>query len=247
MTKYGAMLLVLPMFGAAVEVQAKGTAAEEPSDAPTYCSEYMYRILPGDFNFCVARKLWMKGKVNQSEEYLRLAAGWGSKAAQQALGVAYFNGDGLQRSRAQGLAWLQLSAERGDPTATSLYESALRASSDSERAEAQNEFLSLQSVYADHVAALRADLRYRRELFAMEHEMAGGSVYGRGACIEGMAQLSNLKASMMGFDDNANPTNTCTMSGERHMLAVLEARYQIFFSGWKGVVTTGQAEQAPRN
>jgi len=239
-----AVLLVLPMLGMAIGAQAQGNAAESPSDSVMHCSEFMYRILPGDFNFCVARKLWMNGKTAQAEEYLKLAAGWGSKAAQQALGVAYFNGDGLRKNRALGLAWLELSAERADPTAQALYESALRSASGSEREQAQAEFVSLRSVYADDVAAQRADVRYRRALYAMEHEMAGGSVYGRGACIEGMAQLSNMRASMMGFEDNLNPTSTCTMSSERHMLADLETRYQNYFSGWKGIVTTGRAENA---
>lgn len=245
MKKLGVVLFVLPMLGMAIGVQARGSAAESPADPVTHCSEFMYRILPGDFNFCVARKLWMKGRTAQAEEYLKLAAGWGSKAAQQALGVAYFNGDGLRKDRALGLAWLELSAERVDPTARALYESALRSASGSERAQARDEYLSLRSVYADDVAAQRADMRYRRELYAMEHEMAGGSVYGRGACIEGMAQLANMRTGMMGFEDNMNPTSTCTMSSERHMLSVLEARYQVYFSGWKGTVTTGQAESAP--
>lgn len=244
MKKLCTVLFVLPMLGMVAGVQAQGNTGESSPDPIVHCSEFMYRILPGDFNFCVARKFWMKGKTEQAEEYLKLAAGWGSKAAQQALGVAYFNGDGLSKNRALGLAWLELSAERADPKARMLYESALHSATQGEQAQARGEFLSLRSVYADDVAAQRADVRYRRELYAMEHEMAGGSVYGRGACIEGMAQLANMRTSMMGFDDNMNPTNTCTMSSERHMLSVLEARYQVYFSGWKGTVTTGQAEAA---
>ncbi len=226
---------------------AQGNASQPAAvDAPLaqYCSAFMYRILPGDFNFCIARKLWLKGKWSASEDYLKLAAGWGSKAAQQALGVAYFNGDGLQQNRPQGLAWLQLGAERGDPAAKALYESAAKAASPAELVQAQEVLSSLQPRYADAVAAQRADKRYRRELDAITHDMSGGAVYGRGACLEGMASLALMRASLMGFENVENPTNTCTMSSERNALAVLDSRYQLYFSGWKGVVTTGSAEAA---
>lgn len=244
MNKAWNLLCLFSLALLAAPALALESSEEVGADQPLYCSAYMYRILPGDFNFCVARKLWFKGKTDQSIEYLELASGWGSKAAQQALGVAYFNGDRISKDRALGLAWLKLSAERGDATANALYASASNSASNEEREVAFRYFDDLRGRYSDEIAARRADQRYRRELYALEHEMAGGSVYGRGACIEGMAQLANLRASLMGFEDVVNPTNTCTMASEQHMLAELERRYEVYFSGWKGTVTTGDAESA---
>lgn len=53
-----------------------------------YCNEAIYRFLPGDFNFCVARKLWAKRDYKAAEQMFLLAAGWGSKPAQHLLGLA---------------------------------------------------------------------------------------------------------------------------------------------------------------
>lgn len=189
------------------------------------CNGAIYRFLPGDFNYCLAVRMWGKQKYQEAETLLLLAAGWGSKPAQYALGIAYFNGDGVAKNRPLGLAWLQLSAERGDVNYTGMLGSANAAASPEEREAANVMLARLQDRYRDDVAASRAKRKYVREVAAA----AGNRAYHSGLCIEGLNSGPLIAESQ---DGASCPSVEQTVA----MLDQLSERY---FQGWQSTVKVG--------
>jgi TPR repeat protein len=218
---------------------AGNPTAEQPAATPNAKCDYLLsKFLPGDFNFCLAAQYWREGKREKAAEMLQLAAGWGNKGAQTALGVAYFNGDGIPQDRALGLAWLALAAERQAPTASGLYVSA-RGKVDAEEYErAIALYQQMRTTYADDVAAVRADNRYRREVRAIE----SNSAYGSGKCIAGFndSQFADPSAPEQYF--GSQRTYGCSLAAERRVLDELEQRYAVYAAGWNGRVSVGSVE-----
>ena len=68
------------------------------------CEPLTFRVLPGQFNNCLAQRMWKKGRHQQAIKMFESAAAWGSKPAQRLLGVVYFNGEHVTRNRGLGLA-----------------------------------------------------------------------------------------------------------------------------------------------
>ncbi len=234
-------LVVATVLGAGlVAFGARAAAAEIEPAAPTSgyelaCSASISKILPGDYNFCLGQKYWEAARYEQAREMLELAAGWGNKAAQRALGVAYFNGDGLERNRPLGLAWLALSAERKEPGAAALFNSAFDDASTGERDVASGLLMQLKVRFSDDVAALRADERFQRTL----RQMSSNPVYGRGQCLAGSGGLPAAAA----MDQAAEGSGNCSMASDSFFLAALEQRYDAYSEGWaKRRVELGRPE-----
>lgn len=226
-----AALLALAVVPGAARAQAAAGGGAPDAEA-TQCDPLLARVLPGDFNFCLALKRWDQGRRAQAIELMRLAAGWGNKGAQTALGVAYFNGDGVAQDRALGLAWLALASERKAPRASGLYRSARSKVDDAEYARSDVLYRRMLGTYGDDVAALRAERRFRRQL----QLMSGNQAYGVGICIAG--------SSGSGFSDANNPddfrsTKPCSMASEHRVTEALKDRYEIYSAGWKGRVRVG--------
>lgn len=223
-----------------VRAQDAADAAEAPPVAVpgAKCDYLLAKFLPGDFNFCLAAQYWREGKREKAAEMLQLAAGWGNKGAQTALGVAYFNGDGIPQDRALGLAWLALAAERQAPTASGLYVSARGKVDTDEYERAIALYQEMRTTYADDVAAVRADNRYRREIHAIESNPA----YGSGKCIAGFNDSvfadPNSPEQALGMAR----TYGCSLAAERRVLTELEQRYQVYTAGWNGRVSVGSVE-----
>jgi len=237
----GTLVLAVAMAApGAARAQASGDAASLP--ATMKCDPLLARALPGEFDFCLARNRWNQGQHAQAVEFLELAAGWGNKGAQAALGVAYFNGDGVARDRPLGLAWLGLAAERQAPTASGLFASARGKVDAAEFARADMLYQQMRGKYADDVAAARADRRYRREVHALE----GEPTYGMGRCIVGFGQVgfSNPNDDTEGAGDKMV---SCSQASERFALQILEKRYEVLTEGWNGRVTVGPLQpEKPR-
>jgi hypothetical protein len=204
-----------------------------PGPALEPCSQTLYQFLPGDVNYCLARQRWFEGRYEEAEEMLALSASWGSKPAQYALGVAYFNGDKLARNRPVGLAWLALAAERRQSTYLGTFRWAYENSSPAERDAAQVEFAELRLRYRDDIAAVRADRRFRRALATLK----GNEAYNRNVCIRGLnadaTQTSNVT-------DISCPTTTWAVRK-------LEKRADAYFSEWKGRVEVGRPQTVPED
>lgn len=225
------------LLAAAILLSAAGAQAQEerlPVNMDP-CGAVVFAALPGDFNFCAGRKQWAKGRYEQARELFVLSAGWGNKLAQRLLGLAYFNGEGGVKDRPLGLAWLALAAERQDPTAASLYLSALARATPAEKSRAQALYAQMRARYADDVAAARAERRFRRAI----KELTSDPVYGRGRCIVG--------ANSDAIDPSVDPLsgNDCSAQSERAVIRSLEIRSTFYFNGWNGRVSVGPAEAVP--
>jgi TPR repeat protein len=214
------------MTGSALSAQARAQEPMPPEQARLSCSSSAGKALPGDYNFCLGHKYWEAGKYESARRMLELAAGWGNKAAQRALGVALFNGDGLATDKPLGLAWLALAAERKDEVSAGLYNSALDLASRTDRAAGADMLAQLRQRYADDVAALRADNRFQRTV----RQMASNPVYGRGKCLEGAGGLPPGAA----MDQAAEGAGSCSMAADDRFIASLEQRYEVYSRGWAG-------------
>ncbi|WP_305805547.1 hypothetical protein [Stenotrophomonas sp. YIM B06876] len=232
----GVFFAVLSSFALGFTAQAAPDTSSNETVA-VYCNSSTSKALPGDYNFCLGHKYWEAGKYESARQMLELSASWGNKAAQRALGVAYFNGDHLAMDRPLGLAWLALSAEREDPAAAGYYNSALDHSSMEERKAAAVLLAHLKTRYADDVAAVRADNRFQRQIRAM----SSNPVYGRGQCLEGAGGLP--AAAMAGAA--ADGAGSCSMASDDRFIAALEKRYDDYSAGWKRRVELGAPESVP--
>ncbi len=236
----GTLVLATAMPAAA---HGAGPATESaPDSVRGKCDPVLAKALPGDFNFCLAAQYWDAGRHDKAVEFLRLAAGWGDKAAQMALGVAYFNGDGVPQDRALGLAWLGLAAERGGARASGLFASARGLVDDAEFARADELYQRMRTKYADKVAAVRADNHYRRAV----HALQGDPAYGMGRCMAGYGYVTFSDPGDRAQNAGADKTLPCSMASEHTMLAAIEQHYEVYTEGWHGRVTVGpvQPEQA---
>jgi len=199
------------------------------------CSPFAARFFPGEFNYCLGRKLWEKRRYESAREMFELAAGWGSKSAQSVLGVVLFNGEGIRADRALGLAWLALAAERENGFRRGVLASALQQATPGEKAEADRLLHAMRQKYGDEVAAARADRRYRREMASFR----SNPVYGKGTCV---SEWWGMMAPATSINDpNALPISGCTLLSEERVARKLEGRYAIYFAGWKGTVTVGES------
>jgi Sel1 repeat-containing protein len=157
-------------------------AGEEPKPLPGQeqaaemnqqpCPQGLERMLPGNYYFCEGVRSFWDGNQNAAVYNLQQAASWGSKRAQFALGVAYFNGDQLPKNRPLGLAWLTLAAERKTPIYAATQRSAIEHATEAERQQGWQEMQVLKAKYADAVALERAKTRLHRE---MRHLAAGST------------------------------------------------------------------------
>ncbi|WP_303747701.1 hypothetical protein [Stenotrophomonas pigmentata] len=230
-----ALLVCIPMLSAQAD-EVGAASGQQPTQL--VCNTGVSKALPGDYNFCLAQKYWDSGRYESARQMLELSAGWGNKAAQRALGVAYFNGDGLARDKSLGLAWLALAAERKEAQAATLYNSALDQSTEEERRAGALILAELGSRYSDDVAALRAESRFERSLRAM----TSNPVYGRGQCLPGAGGLPVAAA----FNQFVDGHGGCTMASDDRFLAALEKRYEVYSGGWsKKHVELGAPESMP--
>lgn len=218
--------------------QADTASGQGPAASKAKCDPVLAKALPGDFDFCLASRHWSAGRHEQAVEFLQLAASWGDKAAQMALGVAYFNGDGIPRDRALGLAWLGLAAERQGAKASGLFASARSKVDDAEFERADALYRQMRAKYADEVAAVRADDRYRRAV----HALKGDPAYGMGRCVAGFGYVGFSNPRDLAQASGADKYQPCSMASERTMLAAIEQHYEVYTEGWNGRVTVGPAE-----
>lgn len=224
-TRSKSLVPILLLAGTSLSIACgQALAQNEELMPPVQCNDAVYRFLPGDSNYCLAAKMWRKGNYRQGEEFLLLAAGWGSKPAQYALGIAYFNGDGVAQNRPLGLAWLGLSSERGESDYMAALNSAYAATSVEERGRANTLYASLMKTYQDDVAAVRAKRKFDREISAM----AGNPAYQPKVCISG------LNSGPLSLDLDIVSCQSAEQAVQT--LSLLSRQY---FEGWKSTVDVG--------
>lgn len=214
----GGLAAAAPLSAEPLPVAAPVHASTE---APVECNDSLYRFLPGEVNFCLAVRERQRNNVAGTLEMLKLAAGWGNKKAQYALGLMYFNGEQVAPNRPLGLAWLGLAAERGDATYAAVLASAYGKATPLERQQAQARYAALLPTYADAIAARRAQRRFDREM----HELTRQEPYPSQVCIAGLTG---------GYTGQVPVCPSASAA-----VALLNRFGDAYFEGWTGHVTVG--------
>jgi TPR repeat protein len=128
----------------------------------------------GNYFLRIGEREFLQGAPRRAMEHWKQSAYWGHKVAQYNLGLMYFKGVGTNKNRVRGLAWLELSAERGD---LPLQQAAAWARAQlSARDIAQAERLIREELaprYADAVTLPRAMAQWR-----LDSRMTTGSHLG---------------------------------------------------------------------
>ena len=235
--------LLAAVLAAGVLVPAHATAGTGPEvpatpagEAPIACPDALFKIMPGAFNYCVARKDWQRGRYQAGLGMLRRAAAWGVKDAQLVLGLAYFNGEHVPADRPLGLAWLGLAAERQELRPVQLLASAYGKASPDERQRAQRLLDTMWATYGDPHAAVRADKRYQRAI----RDLAERDMYGDGICMDGIT--STPIAGM-------NPKDPIGCPPISNVVKMFDSIYANTMHGWSGSVSVGalQREDPPND
>lgn len=216
---------VLVLLLGLLPLMAFSNFATAAADSPPECEPLMFRVLPGQFNYCLGRRMWEKGHHQQALKMFESAAAWASKPAQRVMGIVYFNGEGVPKNRALGLAWLQLGAQGGDDFGQRLYGGALLVASDSEKKQMVDELSRLGPKYSNEIAVPRAARRFKRELAKLRTNPA----YGAGMCI-GME--SNATVDLANTSSMRDPPITgCSMSAEKAVIDAVTARFEQYIHG----------------
>lgn len=227
--RYGGFGLLLGMATTAFSApQGALVIGATEKDSPPQCNDALFRFLPGEYNFCQAGVDMYHGRHRSAVEMLKLSAGWGSKKAQYVLGLTYFRGDGVPVDHALGLAWLTLAAERRDPTYLGVFASARSQSSYAEQRRAGELLRTMRPVYADAVAAKRAQRRFDRMMDDLTHH----EPFDVNVCIKGLT--AGLIPEEQ-FTDSSCPS-------PRFATARLHLISDVYFDGWTGHVSVGALE-----
>lgn len=199
------------------------------------CPSGLERFLPGIYYYCVGARREAQLPPKPAIEMLKTAASWGSKPAQFLLGLNYYKGEGVAQDRVQGLAWLGLAAERGDPTYLAVFRSAWFKASPAEQAQADQLWNALKPRYADAVAAHRAEQRYLRA----RRELVRNEVYGAQVCIAGLTSQSVVPTHSI----PGAPPDGCVGSIPVELAAQKVDNYAAYlFQGYQGHVLVGTPE-----
>lgn len=198
---------------------------------------YEYAI-PGIYYYCVGIRDIAKGNADRARSMLEIAASWGNKQAQFALGMSYYKGDVQALDRGRGLAWLGLAAERQNPTYVAIFKSAWGQATPEERARGSTLWKSLLPDYGDKRAARRAERRYRNE----RTRMMANSVYGAVVC---MAGTTTGRIDTPGNREMNKSDIDCGAQPVEFVVHKMDAYADDLLDGWVGHVTVGPLQQAP--
>jgi TPR repeat protein len=123
---------------------------------------------PGDFfpgkyyewkaHFYLGRK-----QYGAALDMFQLSGYWADKMSQYNAGVMLFNGIGVPKDRARGVAWLRIAAESHQDLPVATYNAALGELDAAERSEAARIWQELDRDYGDKVTLQRAIDRYLRD------------------------------------------------------------------------------------
>ena len=154
------------------------------------------RFLPGLYYFNKGCDYEKRGDTKAAIDAWEIAAGWAMKDAQLKLGLAYFQGKGVDADRPRGLAWLALAAERKDASYEAVLATAWDEASASEHDRANALWRELRKANGDDTALPRARNRFTTELDRMTGSHIGGQahVWTRA---RGKVDLGSYKAELL--------------------------------------------------
>jgi hypothetical protein len=233
------MLFALPFAGSAwagdTETQAPASSSSSdyvPSDADlaaAHCVIGEERFLPGDYYYCLGGLTYGQHNYNQSVRFFTTAASWASKPAQYVLGVMALNGDHQPKNRALALAWFALAAERPESRFKAPYDQVYRASSRTERRDAEDLLEKMRPIYGDATAAVRAQQRYTEGMKWLARMNNGGNQI----CLEGIGTLDRPV------------TGTAACPPVQQVVTTIDNKAASVFEGWSGHVSVGALQQVP--
>lgn len=213
--------------------------ADAQHAAPIRCSDEYFHYLPGMVDYCLGLHDWQKERYRNSIEFFELAAVYGSKGAEYALGLIYYNGHQVPANRALGLAWLELANERHDDAQAAMaLRSAIKLATSAQRQHARRLFKSMLGQYGDKVAAKRAWVHFMHQAELVQYEMMGGGGASQ-VCVPGKECTSVVSS------------DKCAMWAGKHCVFfgyVDDNAWRLaaaYFHGWQGNVTVGQIQQVP--
>lgn len=222
----------VPMSAAADDPAAATDSPPTNTDlAGITCSIGEERFLPADYYYCLASQSYGYQRYEKAQRYFKTSASWGSKPAEYILGVMALNGDQQPINRPLALAWFALAAERHRADFEKIYKE-LFASATPEELAASNAMLAeLRLTYADDVAAVRAERRYRDSMLMLAH--SGGF---------GVQCLSGAR-NRPGSNSDASGSNTSVACVQIQALTrTIDQTAEKVFDGWSGHVTVGQLQ-----
>ena len=211
---------------------AADPAVTPPSDADLAgitCSISEEKYLPGDYYYCLAEQSYGYKRYEKAQRYFRIAASWASKPAQYILGVMALNGDQQPQNGPLALAWFTLAAERHREDFETTYRQVSAAATPEERKAADALLKTMRPVYADEIAAVRAERRYHDGMLKLTRDSAFGV-----HCLSGI-QSGGATAS-----DGSNASIACgPVAALAHAIDTVAVRV---FDGWDAHVTVGALE-----
>lgn len=178
-------------------IQAQAQRARDPLSFFGLAEEEA-RFLPGAYYFHKGCDAFHRGDVDGAIALWKIAASWGQKSAQYDLGIAYFEGRGIEADRPLGLAWLALAAERKDVSFETSLALAWQQSSEDEHDRANALWRSLRPTYADAVALRRARVRYEQSMREVTgapdgHAVGNMTVYTKAGRQDSAVYLASLR------------------------------------------------------
>jgi TPR repeat protein len=213
-----------PLGAYALDPPSGATVSDVPTDAElagTNCAIGEERFLPADYYYCLGTQNYGARRYTYANKFFTTAASWASKPAQYVLGVMALNGDQQPVNRPLALAWFTLAAERPNSNFKSAYDDAYRHAMPAERAAAAHLLLTMRPVYADAVAAVRAENRYIDGMKVLNRLNNGGNQY----CLEGTSSLAT------------GPTDPTICMPVQKVVQVVDQTAATVFDGWSGHVT----------
>lgn len=224
---------------------------------PVQCNDAYYGYLPGLVDFCLGLHQWQRGRYENGIEFLKLAAGWGSKSAQFMLGMIHYNGRHVPVDRALGIAWLELANERhNDPRIGTVAKSAVKWATPAEQQRGQQLFQTMRAKYGDNVAAARAWTQYEHQVRYAAYLRGGGlaEMTSRNCMFLPAAQAGaggfevSQPAQAEGFAARGKKPRI-DASGVCVPFVVFDRGAQhlskTYFHGWEGHVTVGDLQKEP--
>lgn len=113
---------------------------------------------PDLFGQYAGMERYFDGEYEAAIKYFKIGARYADKVSQFALGLMYYNGEGVSKNLASACAWLQLAAERGYPNYVDAHTRMCAPLTAAQHKQAEAKYQALLEEYGDHVARQRMKL-----------------------------------------------------------------------------------------
>ena len=202
-----------------------------PSQAGSFATYH-----PDQYYFTRAVDAFERGRLEDTEDFLRKSARYGDKTSQFALALLARDGVGRQADLAEAYAWFDVAGERGYPAFLAEREAIWLRLAEAEQARALGMVAKLHAEYGDAVAKPRLE-----RLLRLGKSRRTGTRTGAGAVDTGVAQMDAAAraAFMAAFLGKANPGNGPAPPGNEAAPAMTAFGAAIGAAASTGIASTG--------